>query len=276
MKLISYNFVFVLQERLGFFAFAMSTTYYTCADALPVFLQERYIFMRETTTNAYRKSSYVFAHAIIYVPFLAILSLGYCVIIWWAVGLAGGRHGFGFLFLIVWASFWAGNSFVTLLSAMMPNVVVGYTITVAVLAYFLLLSGFFISRLRIPWYWRWFHYISIIKYPYEAVLLNEFGRTEVCFESGEQLFYGTPLATLDSYTIDNILSYIASLPQLRQTRFSQLSPTTCILRGHDVLINKEITELSKWSCLGITIAFGIFFRYLFYVVIRITGKNKRH
>lgn len=31
-----------VQERLGFFAFAMSTTFYTCADALPVFLQERY------------------------------------------------------------------------------------------------------------------------------------------------------------------------------------------------------------------------------------------
>lgn len=30
-----------VQERLGFFAFAMSTTFYTCAEAIPVFLQER-------------------------------------------------------------------------------------------------------------------------------------------------------------------------------------------------------------------------------------------
>nr|GLL44488.1 ABC transporter G family member 6-like [Ipomoea trifida] len=30
-----------IQERLGFFAFAMSTTFYTCADTLPVFIQER-------------------------------------------------------------------------------------------------------------------------------------------------------------------------------------------------------------------------------------------
>ncbi|KAH0912001.1 hypothetical protein HID58_035322 [Brassica napus] len=27
-----------IQERLGFFAFAMSTTFYTCAEAIPVFL----------------------------------------------------------------------------------------------------------------------------------------------------------------------------------------------------------------------------------------------
>ncbi|KAE8725101.1 ABC transporter G family member 2 [Hibiscus syriacus] len=34
-----------VQERLGFFAFVRSTTFYTCAEVLPVFLQERYIFM---------------------------------------------------------------------------------------------------------------------------------------------------------------------------------------------------------------------------------------
>ncbi|KAG2323179.1 hypothetical protein Bca52824_016392 [Brassica carinata] len=55
-----------VQERLGFFAFAMSTMFYTCADALPVFLQERYIFMRETAYNAYRRSSYVLSHAVRY------------------------------------------------------------------------------------------------------------------------------------------------------------------------------------------------------------------
>lgn len=32
-----------IQERIGFFAFAMSTTFYTCAEAIPVFLMERYI-----------------------------------------------------------------------------------------------------------------------------------------------------------------------------------------------------------------------------------------
>ncbi|PIA38833.1 hypothetical protein AQUCO_02700198v1 [Aquilegia coerulea] len=53
-----------IQERIGFFAFAMSTTYYTCADALPVFLQERFIFMRETAYNAYRRSSYCISRSI--------------------------------------------------------------------------------------------------------------------------------------------------------------------------------------------------------------------
>ncbi|KAI4339219.1 hypothetical protein MLD38_024181 [Melastoma candidum] len=35
----------------------MSTTFYTCADAFPVFLQERYIFMRETAYKVLRSLS---------------------------------------------------------------------------------------------------------------------------------------------------------------------------------------------------------------------------
>lgn len=264
-----------VQERLGFFAFAMSTTYYTCADALPVFLQERYIFMRETTHNAYRKSSYVLAHAIIYVPFLAILSMAFSITIWWAVGLAGGGPGFLFFFLIVWASFWAGNSFVTLLSAVMPNVMLGYTVVVAMLAYFLLLSGFFISRVRIPKYWLWFHYLSLIKYPYEAVLINEFERKSKCYETGREILFGTPLASLNQSLVDSMLMYMRSSPALRNTPFAKLSPTSCVVTGHDVLNAKEITQLGKWACLGITIGFGVVFRCLFYVVLRLTGKNKR-
>lgn len=188
-----------LQERLGFFAFAMSFTYYSCVDTLPIFLQERYIFIRETAHNAYRKSSYVLANALIYIPFLGILSLAFAVTTFWAVGLAGGISGFCFFFLVIWASFWAGNSFATFLSAIIPNVILGYTIVVAVLAYFLLLSGFFRTRDRVPNYWIWFHYISLIKYPYEAVVRNELMRSSAssCFETaGKYLCLYPNLTTL--------------------------------------------------------------------------------
>ncbi|KAJ6320391.1 hypothetical protein OIU78_015725 [Salix suchowensis] len=78
------------QERLGFFAFAMSTTYYTCAESIPAFLQERYIFMRETAYNAYRRSSYVLAHSLISIPSLIVLSIAFAATTFWAVGLDGG------------------------------------------------------------------------------------------------------------------------------------------------------------------------------------------
>lgn len=98
-----------VQERLGFFAFAMSTTFYTCAEAIPVFLQQRYIFMRETAYNAYRRSSYVLAHALISIPSILTLSIFFACITFWPVGLDGGFSEFLFYFLFTVAAFWASQ-----------------------------------------------------------------------------------------------------------------------------------------------------------------------
>ena len=258
-----------VQERLGFFAFAMSTTYYTCADALPVFLQERYIFMRETAYNAYRRSSYVLSHSFVSIPSLIFLALAFSAITFWAVGLDGGLSGFLFYFLIIFASFWAGNSFVTFLSGVVPHVMLGYTIVVAILAYFLLFSGFFINRDRIPSYWIWFHYISLVKYPYEGVLQNEFSNPTKCFVKGVQIFDNTPLGS-----VPNAMK-LKLLGSMSKTLGMELTSSTCLTTGTDILQQQGITDLSKWNCLWVTVAWGFLFRILFYFALLLGSKNKR-
>ncbi|GKV05741.1 hypothetical protein SLEP1_g17714 [Rubroshorea leprosula] len=258
-----------VQERIGFFAFAMSTTFYTCAEAIPVFLQERYIFMRETAYNAYRRSSYVLAHSIISIPSLIVLSISFAAITFWTVGLAGGLHGFLFFFFTILAAFWAGSSFVTFLSGVVSHVMLGFTVVVAILAYFLLFSGFFISRDRIPLYWIWFHYISLVKYPYEAVLQNEFDNPTKCFVKGVQMFDNTPLGTVPTAVKLKLLQSMGS------TLGMNLTGSTCVTTGVDILAQQGITDLSKWNCLWITLAWGFFFRILFYFTLLIGSKNKR-
>lgn len=258
-----------IQERLSFFAYAMSTTFYTCADALPIFLQERYIFMRETAYNAYRRSSYVLAHAFIFIPQLVILATAFAVTTFWAVGLAGGASGFFFFLLVTIAAFWAANSFVTFLSGAVSNLMIAYTIVVALLAYFLLLSGFFINRDRIPPYWIWFHYISLIKYPYEAVLQNEFDNPHACFARGTQVFDGTPMSHLSPQLQQSFLNL------LNTTSNIDITPTTCVTTGVDILQAQDVTQLSKWNCLYVTLAWGVLFRILFYISLLLGSKNKR-
>ncbi|KAB1223973.1 ABC transporter G family member 2 [Morella rubra] len=257
------------QERLGFFAFAMSTTFYTCAEAIPVFLQERYIFMRETAYNAYRRSSYVLAHSIISIPSLIFLSFTFAATTFWAVGLAGGLSGFFFFLSIIFAAFWAGSSFVTFLSGVVSHVMLGYTVVVAILAYFLLFSGFFITRDRIPVYWIWFHYLSLVKYPYEGVLQNEFDDPVKCFVRGVQLFDNTPLGMVpDSLKVELLKS-------MGKTLSVNLTSTTCVTTGLDILKQQGITDISKWNCLWITVAWGFFFRILFYFTLLLGSRNKR-
>ncbi|KAI8006143.1 ABC transporter G family member 1 [Camellia lanceoleosa] len=258
-----------LQERLGFFAFALSTVYYTCSEALPVFLQERYIFMRETAHNSYRRSSYVVSRSLTAIPALIFLSVVFAAITFWSVGLGGGVSGFLFYFLVILASFWAGSSFVTFLSGVVPHVILGYIIVVAMLAYFLFFSGFFINRDRIPPYWIWFHYMSLVKYPYEAVLQNEFNDPNKCFMRGIQIFDNTPLVEVPA------ASKMKLLESIRSTLGMNISSTTCVTTGIDILQKQGITDLSMWNCLWITVAWGFFFRILFYFSLLLGSKNKR-
>ncbi|KAA0044058.1 hypothetical protein IC582_009486 [Cucumis melo] len=258
-----------IQERLGFFAFAMSTTFYTCAEAIPVFLQERYIFMRETAYNAYRRSSYVLAHSLISIPSLIILSLTFAGTTYFAVGLAGGFSGFVFFFFAVLSAFWAGSSFVTFLSGVVSHVMLGYTVVVAILAYFLLFSGFFLSRDRMPPYWIWFHYMSLVKYPYEAVLQNEFEAKSGCFIRGVQMFDNTPLAVVPS------AMKVELLKSMGKTLGLNITGSTCVTTGSDVLRQQGITDLSKWNCIWISMAWGFLFRILFYFALLFGSKNKR-
>uniref|UniRef100_A0A1D1XCM2 ABC transporter G family member 6 n=1 Tax=Anthurium amnicola TaxID=1678845 RepID=A0A1D1XCM2_9ARAE len=258
-----------VQERLGFFAFAMSTTFYTCADALPVFLHERYIFMRETAYNAYRRSSYVLANSVVAIPSLVLLSIAFAATTFFAVGLAGGFQGFVFYFLIILAAFWAGSSFVTFLSGVVSHVMLGFTVVVAILAYFLLFSGFFITRDRIPSYWLWFHYLSLVKYPYEAVLHNEFDDPSRCFVRGAQIYDNSPLGELSPALKEKLLAAMSNVLMVN------ISSTTCVTRGPDILQQQGITDLGKWDCLWVTLAWGFFFRILFYFALLLGSKNKR-
>jgi ABC-type multidrug transport system ATPase subunit len=258
-----------VQERLGFFAFGMSTMYYVCADALPVFINERFIFLRETAYNAYRHSSYVLSNMIVSFPPLVLLSLAFALTTFFSVGLTGGVEGFIFYVLIILASFWSGSGFVTFLSGVVPHVMIGYTVVVAILAYFLLFSGFFINRDRIPDYWLWFHYLSLVKYPYEGVLQNEFGRTGECFVRGSQIFDTSPLGELPHQMKERVLSAVSGALGVK------ITDQTCVMTGRSVLNEVAVTQMGKWDCLLVAIAWGFLFRFLFYFSLLLGGKNKR-
>ncbi|CAD6210685.1 unnamed protein product [Miscanthus lutarioriparius] len=240
-----------VEERLGFFAIAMSTMFYTCSDSLPVFLNERYIFLRETAYNAYRRSSYVLSHTIVGFPSLVVLSFAFALTTFFAVGLAGGADGFFFFVAIVLASFWAGSGFATFLSGVVTNVMLGFPVVVSTLAYFLLFSGFFINRDRIPRYWLWFHYLSLVKYPYEA------------------MFDNTPLAALPA------VLKVRVLRAMSQSLGVDIGTNTCITTGPDFLRQQAVTDLTKWDCLWITVAWGFLFRILFYISLLLGSRNKR-
>ncbi|WOL00684.1 hypothetical protein Cni_G09397 [Canna indica] len=255
-----------------FFNTALSAIFMSTVDTLAVLIQERYIYQRETAYNAYRHSSYVIANAVTTFLPLFVLSLSLSAMTFFAVGLVGGTDGLVFFFLALLAAFWAGSGFVTFISGVFSHVVIGYTVAAASFSYFILLGGFFIHRSSIPDHWIWLHYMSLFKYCYEALMQNEFGgeSSSRCFSRGMQVFDVTTMANLPTAKKQEVLAAVGK--ELGMLNFSE---DACLITGSDVLHEQAIGQLSKWNCLLVMLAWGFFFRLLFYICLVFGSWYKR-
>ncbi|XP_047974313.1 ABC transporter G family member STR2-like [Salvia hispanica] len=160
-----------ITNTLSFFIFTVCLFFFSSNDAVPAFIQERFIFVRESSHNAYRASSYTVAGLITYLPFLALQAGVYAAIVWFPLKLDGP---FVYFLLVLYMSLLSTNSFVVFVSSVVPNYILGYAAVIAFTALFFLFCGYFLDNDAIPGYWKWMHYVSTMTYPYEGLLMNEY------------------------------------------------------------------------------------------------------
>ncbi|KOM25311.1 hypothetical protein LR48_Vigan97s000100 [Vigna angularis] len=160
-----------ITNRLSFFIFTVCLFFFSSNDAVPAFIQERFIFIRETSHNAYRASTYTIAGIITHMPFILLQAAAYAGIVWFALKLRGP---FLYFLLVLFVSLLSTNSFVVFVSSVVPNYILGYAMVIAFTALFFLFCGYFLSSHDIPRYWRWMNTISTMTYPYEGLLMNQY------------------------------------------------------------------------------------------------------
>ncbi|XXG49049.1 hypothetical protein AAC387_Pa02g3333 [Persea americana] len=223
-----------LTNRLSFFIFTVCLFFFSSNDAVPAFIQERYIFVRETSHNAYRASCYTIAGVITYLPFLAIQAGTYAGIVWFALRLRGP---FLYFLLILFVSLLSTNSFVVFVSSVVPTYILGYAAVIAFTALFFLFCGYFLNSHDIPKYWKWMNYISTMKYPYEGLLMNQF----------------------------------------QSTHIFMYDPKGKAVTGNMILQQMSISrdERDKWNMVIYLLGWAVFYRVLFYFVLRFFSKNQR-
>ncbi|KAK4353506.1 hypothetical protein RND71_029024 [Anisodus tanguticus] len=183
------------QARVGLFAFILTYLLSSTTEALPIFLQEREILMKETSCGSYRVSSYAIANSLVYLPFLLILALLFSTPLYWMVGLNKQFMAFMHFLLLIWLILYTANSVVVCCSALVPNFIIGNSLVCAMMGSCALFSGYFVSKNEIPNYWIVMHYVSLFKYPFEGFLINEFSGSGKCLQcmfgmclaSGEQV-----------------------------------------------------------------------------------------
>ncbi|CAI9089255.1 OLC1v1023795C1 [Oldenlandia corymbosa var. corymbosa] len=220
-----------LQSQIGFFAFTLTFLLSSTTEALPIFLQEKRILTRETSRGAYRLSSYIIANTLVFIPFLLLIALLYTTPVYWLVGLRRDIDGFLYFCLVAWMVVLMSNSFVACFSAMVPNFVSGMSLIAGVIGAFFLFSGYFISKEEMPKYWRFMYYLSLFKYPFESLLINEFGG-----KNGA-------------------------------TKCVEGAGGFCLLYGHEFLRKLGIDESKKWNNLVVMLFFVVVYRILGFVIL---------
>ncbi|XP_065624831.1 ABC transporter G family member STR-like [Quercus suber] len=159
--------------------------------------------------------------------------------------------------IILYASLITTSAYVMLVSALFPSYITGYAVVIATTALFFLTCGFLS---QIPFYWKWLQYISAIKYPFEALLTNEFKGLR-CYSGESKDLTSGPLGDL-------------KISELHNTSMSQL-PQNCTLIGEDILFTMDIQDKSIRYDIMILLAWGVLYRLFFYVVLRFYSKNQR-
>lgn len=217
------------EGRVGLFAFILTFLLSCTTEALPIFLEEREILMKETSCGSYRVSSYVIANGLVFLPFLLILSLLFSAPLYWLVGLNPNFDSFAYFLLLILLILCTANSVVLCFSALVPNFIVGNSVISGVMGSFFLFSGYFISKDGIPNYWIFMHYISLFKYPFEGFLVNEFSGSEKCLEYRGEI---------------------------------------CLINGQDLLREEGLVDEGRWRNIVIMVCLILLYRFFSYVILR--------
>nr|APP91591.1 ABC transporter G family member 4 [Vitis vinifera] len=228
-----------MEKRLGLFAFTLTFLLSSTTETLPIFINERPILLRETSSGVYRLSSYLIANTLVFLPYLLAIAIIYSVSVYFLVGLCATWQAFAYFVLVIWVIVLMANSFVLFLSSVAPNYIAGTSLVTIFLGAFFLFSGYFISKDSMPKYWLFMHFFSMYKYALDAFLINEYS----CLVSRCLLWYE--------------------------------ENKTCMATGRDVLQKKGLHERQRWTNIYMLIGFFFFYRVLcFLVLIRRVRRSK--
>ncbi|XP_010276664.1 PREDICTED: ABC transporter G family member 8-like [Nelumbo nucifera] len=229
-----------IEKRFGLFAFTLTFLLSSTTETLPIFINERPIILRETSSGVYRLSSHLLANTVVFLPYLLALALVYSVSVYFLVGLCATWQAFAYFVLVIWVVFLMANSFVLFLSSLAPNYIAGTSLVTVSCGAFFLFSGYFIAKDSLPKYWLLMHYFSMYKYALDALLINEYS----CLVSKCLIWYE--------------------------------ENKTCMMTGSDVLEKRGLHESQRWTNIYILVGFFVLYRVLCLVVlIRRASRSKK-
>ncbi|KAF8948563.1 hypothetical protein BGZ47_004077 [Haplosporangium gracile] len=140
-------------------------------SAMPQFIIERSLFLRERAAGMYRTSSYFLAKTIVETLSYTVLSVIFVVITYFLIGLKGSLI---YYFVAVAVFVNVALSLIAAIGAGAENAEVGMNLLSLINTMAMLFSGFIVSRIDIPRGWIWAFWASYYQWAFSGMLGNEF------------------------------------------------------------------------------------------------------
>lgn len=177
--------------------YTVNQSFNSVLGVISTFPREKVIVNRERAANAYDALSYFLAKFVTELPLNMLPPVLWACVVYYIVGL--NPNTFGYFILIVMLLSLTGVSLGLWISAMTPNAEAAAALGPPMVIVALIFGGFYINLNSIPIVANWFPYMSLVRWGFEALCINEFkgetftcggSTTGYCITSGDQVLDG--------------------------------------------------------------------------------------
>ena len=157
------------------FFITMNISFNAIQNVILIFPDERPVFLREVNNNMYSVSPYFWAKIVSELPFAIMTPTIFGCIVYFLIGLNTLTIDIFLIFLLTLILIYnASSGYSLIISASFSDKQLAVTLTPVLIIPFMLFAGFFVSTENIPIFLKEFEYLSIFKYGYTALLVNQF------------------------------------------------------------------------------------------------------
>lgn len=164
-----------IQDRMGLLQVAaINTAMAALTKTVSVFPKERAIVDRECAKGSYALGPYLFAKLLAEIPVGAAFPLLFGIILYPMARLHPSLLRFGTFSSIVTVESFAASAMGLTVGAMVPTTEAAMALGPSLMTVFIVFGGYYVNSENTPTVFRWIPRISLIRWAFQALCINEF------------------------------------------------------------------------------------------------------
>jgi len=164
-----------VQDRTSILFFVSAFLTFMSVSAMPAFVSERFLFIRERMNVHYSTEAYCIANFLSSIPWLFCIAFVCTFLIYFMVQSRLGASHFFIYMGILFSDLVTVESMMMMISAVSPAPVVGLAVGASILGVYMVVCGYFLIPKHIPPYFIWVHFgLSFHTYGFRSFMYNDF------------------------------------------------------------------------------------------------------